>query len=172
MPNWCDNTLVSKKEVIDSIITDMEVDFNTVVPCPSILHNVAATPKEKYWNNVVDDASLDNSKRLLTDEDLKWLSATYGATDWYEFCNKFWGTKWNSQDTYRPDDNSVTFLTAWSPPMGFYEALSRKFPTDEIIIFAHEDGVGMHFTSTFLGGVEIFTEEIESDDEEGGDSDE
>ena len=68
----------------------------------------------------------------------------YGCTDWYEFANKFWGTKWNAYDieVTRNSEDTVTyqFDTAWACPMLVIEALGEQNPELTISIsFADED---------------------------------
>lgn len=54
----------------------------------------------------------------------------YGATDWYEWCCKNWGTKWNAHNTEVPDIDKaeVYFDTAWSRPMPVLQKLSEMYP--------------------------------------------
>jgi hypothetical protein len=53
----------------------------------------------------------------------------HGYANWYDFCVNTWGTKWDTDAydtvTLPADSNNVTFGfdTAWSPPIGVYEAL-------------------------------------------------
>jgi hypothetical protein len=49
-------------------------------------------------------------------------------SDWYSWNVNNWGTKWDTGvDLVEKADNSVTlsFDTAWSPPIGFYAALEE-----------------------------------------------
>ena len=54
----------------------------------------------------------------------------YGAKDWYDWSIQNWGTKWNAHDTIvnDPGEANVYFHTAWSAPLPFLDALSRKYP--------------------------------------------
>ena len=56
--------------------------------------------------------------------------ANYGAKDWYNWRRKHWGTKWNAHDTILndPSEANVYFHTAWSAPIPFLDALSKKYP--------------------------------------------
>ena len=40
---------------------------------------------------------------------------TYGCDTWYDWCCKYWGTKWNACDVYI-NGNVICFQTAWSVP--------------------------------------------------------
>jgi hypothetical protein len=59
----------------------------------------------------------------------------YGATTWYDWCIKNWGTKWNSYDTWKSEENGFQFSTAWSAPHPVIEALARKYPD---VFITHE----------------------------------
>ena len=66
----------------------------------------------------------------------------YGADDWYNWRCKNWGCKWDASESgfwKDGDDWVVSFQTPWSPPEGFMETLSKKFPNmDFILQFADE----------------------------------
>ena len=41
----------------------------------------------------------------------------YGCGDWYGWCNRNWGTKWNAYDVhFDQESQSIHFLTAWDTP--------------------------------------------------------
>lgn len=64
----------------------------------------------------------------------------YGNDSWYDWCNRNWGTKWNSSNTYILNDNEVEFDTAWSCPIGVLKELSKQFSDVEIYVeYADED---------------------------------
>jgi len=146
MPNWCENTLRASKKVIDSIVDSTgNVNFNLIKHLPSVLNKISAS-STPFWSD---------SKEPLTEQDKEWLQAEFGATDWYAWCITNWGTKWNASYTYRTEDDVITFSTAWSPPEGFYEALSRKFPNEILVTTALEEGCGYHFERHYHNGVRI-----------------
>lgn len=61
----------------------------------------------------------------------------YKAKDWYEFCNKYWGTKWNSLDTEMIEtSNGIMFYfeTAWCMPDKIYEAILKKIEEEKLNI--------------------------------------
>lgn len=64
----------------------------------------------------------------------------YGATTWYDWCTKNWGTKWNALDSEIKSEDIIEFTTAWSVPVPIIEQLSKMYP-DEIvnIMWADED---------------------------------
>ena len=53
----------------------------------------------------------------------------YGCGDWYGWCNRNWGTKWNAYDIhFDQESQSIHFLTAWDTPMPVIDKLSQMFP--------------------------------------------
>ena len=52
----------------------------------------------------------------------------YDAMTWYEWCNKNWGTKWNSCDNCSDlKKRTIIFSTAWSCPIPIVIALAQNF---------------------------------------------
>lgn len=52
----------------------------------------------------------------------------YGAANWYDWCCKYWGTKWDAchaERTEREDCVEIIFDTAWSTPTGIWERLFK-----------------------------------------------
>lgn len=79
----------------------------------------------------------------------------YGAKDWYDWCNKHWGTKWGDCDTSltsSPDAGYAvfSFQSAWSPPTQGIEHISRKWSNLAFLLSYEEGGMG------FLGTDAIF----------------
>ena len=58
----------------------------------------------------------------------------YGATTWYDWSIKNWGTKWNSMDASF-DGYGGSFSTAWDGVTTLIQKLSEKFPD---LIFEYE----------------------------------
>ena len=55
----------------------------------------------------------------------------YGFATWYDWCCKYWGTKWNSYDG-DAKGNVIEFSTAWSSPSPIISKLAEMFPDVEI----------------------------------------
>ena len=54
----------------------------------------------------------------------------YGASTWYEWRIRHWGTKWDAygfEDAPLRQDGQITFLTAWSPPHPVMQRLTAQF---------------------------------------------
>lgn len=63
----------------------------------------------------------------------------YGCFDWYEWSNRFWGTKWNACETHVDDDNlSIYFETAWAPVPELIQKLSAKLRMPIYMQFSEE----------------------------------
>jgi hypothetical protein len=132
MPNWCANSLKLVATTPDSEkkLTEIVQElaraktagesagiFNLIKPVPEALMITAG-----YLGDTVEQAALVEKEK----ENLK----TYGYKNWYDFCIGEWGTKWDARNVdedepYTIEGNAVTmsFDTAWSPPMEIYYAL-------------------------------------------------
>ena len=76
----------------------------------------------------------------------------YGDSQWYHWCNKNWGTKWNvSEDAEVDYDEStkeyiICFDTAWSPPYGIIDKYSEMCSDGEFDWeYENEDYDGHHY---------------------------
>lgn len=66
---------------------------------------------------------------------------TTGCTNWYEWSNEYWGTKWNSCGFERIDDNIIQFDTAWNIPIPIFKELFKKYQDREIEIWFADEGI-------------------------------
>lgn len=66
----------------------------------------------------------------------------YGFTTWYDWriCN--WGTKWNSCDNIKTDEDCFEFSTAWSAPHPIIEKLARIFPKIRFVHYWADEDIG------------------------------
>lgn len=133
MPNWCFNTIrveglkadVEKfLEAIKGNEKQPYFDFNGVIPMPEELRGTQSPN--------------DN------EEQAKILTEKYGASDWYDWAIKNWGTKWNCTaiDDWDITDcknneaiATINVDTAWSPPTEFLVKASEIYPS---LIFSNE----------------------------------
>ena len=142
MPNHIQNKLfvsASNKETLNYFLDSIKgtnnfddaeqvIDFNTIIPMPSVLNDTESsttTHESIYYYLMMNDKlnlvdkilpfpSLYSADRVLknkTEEKLKEmyeLGEKYfveifnkcSAIDWYEWRCKNWGTKWNAYDSY------------------------------------------------------------------------
>ena len=68
----------------------------------------------------------------------------YGATTWYDWSIKNWGTKWNSYDSWKGDDKGFQFSTAWSAPHPVLDALAKKYPDVRITHEWADEDIGQN----------------------------
>ena len=68
----------------------------------------------------------------------------YGATTWYDWSIKNWGTKWNSYDAWKGDNHGFQFSTAWSAPHPVLDALAKKYPDVRITHEWADEDIGQN----------------------------
>lgn len=69
----------------------------------------------------------------------------YGATTWYDWSIKHWGTKWNNApDTPVWDEKTgcLHFDTAWSMPEPIFKELSRQYPDLNLDVSWADEDIG------------------------------
>ena len=158
MPNHCANDLYiyGNLEIRDEFIeacttTDNEESEEHI----SILHTQYPCPKELQETTATILVDRDENPELWD----KWVAnkEKYGAKDWYDWCNKYWGTKWGDygdfleqHDEYR---TQISFNSAWSPPVLGIMEVSKKWPDLEFSIEYFEAGMG------YAGGDKIINGE-------------
>jgi hypothetical protein len=122
MPNWCSNNLTLSHDdpvMIQRVVraADNGGLFQEFVPCPEPLLNTTAGSHS--------DADQQAQLEILEDANLH----AYGARNWYDWCVSNWGTKWDTSDPFvsSKDTNtiSLSFDTAWSPPVLFYQRMEE-----------------------------------------------
>lgn len=98
----------------------------------------------------------------------------YGYSQWYDWCNEKWGTKWNvGKDVdveYDSDDEkySICFNTAWSPPYGIIKEYSILCSDDEFYWeYENEDYDGHHILTKEGNNIIDSVIDYEEDEEEG-----
>lgn len=127
MPNWCNNVL----QVLDDKKIDLKKDLN------------------KFKDETGD---IDFQKILPCPEEF------YKDDRWYNWCVNNWGTKWSCDGcSFSEDGKSVSFSTAWSPPIGVVKELSKILDCDLRLIYS-EPGMNFH------GEYQVFKDGYISDD--------
>lgn len=120
MPNWCENRLyiegdreeISKlKELAE--FKEGEFWFSKIVPIPKSLLEV----------NRDDERTPDAIQNIKL----------HGYPNWYEWCMANWGCRSLPDNDVHvisdcKDSLSLSFLTAWNPPLNLIEEVSKKFP--------------------------------------------
>jgi hypothetical protein len=107
---------------------------------------------EKCMYEAAHRHSLDCNLREARQE--KANLERFGFGNWYDWRIANWGTKWNVGKDVDIDNLSecnitLSFATAWSPPIPVVEALSRKYPEIEVTLRYIE--TGCWFAGTVFG---------------------
>jgi len=66
--------------------------------------------------------------------------------NWYNWCVKNWGTKWDIEATLSVEDKyelGYGFDSAWSPPVEAFEKISKKYP--KLVFWLDYDEPSMGF---------------------------
>lgn len=126
MPNWCDNKLTIGHSD-SSIVARARNAFmnrqllNEFIPIPHELKIVSGRIGTE-----------NDPKQVLLVAQYAINKAKYGYKDWYDFSIGEWGTKWdvgydknlNNAPFYENQNEfTVTFESAWSPPINAYDKL-------------------------------------------------
>ena len=124
MPNWCNNTVSiahQDPEKLRALVAAVnEGKFcDHVIPVPEDLKITAG-----YLGADDNPEQIELVRKTMANVE------KYGVGNWYDFCVARWGTKWDvdAYDTVEFDPAGVTFGfdSAWSPPIGIYEALVEQ----------------------------------------------
>ena len=122
MPNWCENNVTithdddnKLKELHEAMIKGTFLSF--VIPIPEELQNPLTS-------------SYGGPDREFKDKYRKKMIKKHGFESWYDFCVEKWGTKWEVE-IHSPMLNDegelfASFSSAWSPPTGVYQELTRQ----------------------------------------------
>lgn len=115
---------------------------------------------ETVWQRCLEhkDENMDKSYEMgkILVENVK----NYGCPTWYEWAITNWGTKWDVCSEIELDDNSISFDTAWAPPVPVLAELSKRNPNKEVTCDWHEEG-GLEGMLAFLNGECTMDEERE-----------
>lgn len=133
MPNWVRNTLKviqgDPKEIFVFVRTEKSVfDFNKLIPMPD---------------------SIENSKEEVV------RPSGFKVPAWYSWAIDNWGTKWNACDaeySTKDPEHVIWFDTAWDPPVPVFEALAKRFPGHEVVVYSDEYMNHLHVTFTLNNG--------------------
>lgn len=157
MPNWCENELIitcndpiSFKKFIElSGIDKNNFKFNNIRPMPEQLRGISTggiTINEVAYTQWRTDKDGTNPTGIGNDE-IDELYQKYGASNWYDWCCKYWGVKWDVQDVdymgldFDNREAHLYFSTAWSPPEEMYDYIRLHFPGIDMNWFYKESGM-------------------------------
>jgi hypothetical protein len=138
MPNWCNNVVELYHEDKEMIVRAKDAfkrgEFlNEFIPVPADLQITAGR---------VGDG--DAQKELEAKQAANFEKHGYAA--WYDFCINEWGTKWDVGgddailNEYDVHSITLTFDSAWAPPINAYEKLEEL--GFQIRAYYYEPGMG------------------------------
>jgi hypothetical protein len=178
MPNHCENDLYvqGEKSDVDALLLHIgmykpqpEFDFNTLIPYPDPFKAMDDDRESLpslvgiYRDNPEYPAMVAAREAAIAAYEEKWGTRENGYNSGgYEWCIKYWGTKWNAYDVKRRDYDGrvcITFQTAWAPPIPVIIELAKRFPTCTITLEYFERGM------EFAGGFTCESEEDHWEDE-------
>ena len=120
MPNWCHNELIIEGKAKE------------------------ITAFKKKARSEYGPLSLD--KLHKKPDGLKGTVAGVDNYNWYDWCLKNWGTKWDVIEATLAangkDNMSYEFLSAWAPPVAWLRKVSKDYPGLEFTLRYDEPGVG------------------------------
>jgi hypothetical protein len=126
MPNWCDNEMTIS-HADKAMIEKAKLSWNS----GKFLSSLIPIPEE-LMNTVAGFVGGDEQKEL--EKKQKANLEKYGYANWYDYAVNEWGTKWDfgynqdeGNEIFEEDDHifSVSFLSAWSPPIQAYDKLQQ-----------------------------------------------
>lgn len=104
-------------------------------------------PEEVFRRNSEKMAAADESEReALYNAGRQYVSnyEQYGATTWYGWSIRNWGTKWNACETWIIDDDTIIFETAWSSPLPILRKLIELYPQFRIELWWADEDVAQN----------------------------
>jgi len=181
MPNWVYNglTIEGHPHQVEALIDQMNLPFtDSIKPNGDLAYSVE---ERKYTNpifsfrNIIAPTDLDAYHSQPTFPEKFDISFT--GSDWYNFNNREWGTKWDvavsDEDKYPTTtmqgpivngDNKVVyynFETAWSRPIPALIKLSEQYP-ELLMTLSYEEETGWGGEMEFLRGTIISESEYEN----------
>ena len=143
---------------LDSDVEENQFDFNGIVPMPEELENMSspldiveteeeAKEKNDEWNKNEFHKRSDGKHqiRAITQATKERLLKEYGATDWYDWSIRNWGTKWNSYSVKYIDSGedfiALQMDTAWDTPRVIWNELEERGYTIDGIIWGEVDQI-------------------------------
>ena len=138
MPNWCNNDLTlthADPEMLDRAEKAFRAGafLSEWIPIPEPL------------KETMSGAYSDPYRKELHEFTQKLNVKYFGYTNWYDFCLKEWGTKWDvgGEDATcvrERDSILLSFESAWSPPTEVYYKLQEL--GFDVVAWYWEPGVG------------------------------
>lgn len=130
---------------------DREIDAD-------LLKRMEEDAKKSY--PMVEDKTITGIGKQYVDNVLN-----YGTDDWYDWCCRFWGTKWNACEP-NVYDNIIEFNTAWSSVPQLILKLAQKFPDITIHYYYADEDFGNNVGAFTFHGEDVDVYQPEGGSEE------
>jgi len=150
MPNWCNNQMdiSGTKEMMDEVESALKEGelLGKLLPVPPELNITAGS----LGHNTPEQLELEEKEKANREK--------YGYANWYDYCVNEWGTKWDislvSYERLSETEITLSFDTAWAPPIVAYEKLVEM----GYAIRAYYYEPGMAFCGRFEDGFDEYYE--------------
>ena len=106
------------------------------------------------------------------EEERKNRIAKYGFDGWYNWCRKHWDAKWHENLLHveyvdGASTGSITFESAWTPPLAGYGKISEQFPNLKFEFYYEEPSMAYCGDAIIQNGmIDDDCREYVNDDEE------
>ena len=140
------NNFTAKTRKDDIFPLDRIFDFNKIIPEPETKEDCPA------------DCIVNKDSHVQLTPGKEWFN-------WYEWHNKYWGTKWNAYDEYiQVGKSTITFVfsTAWSAPFPIYEKLADEYDFKFTVKYADE-AIGSNCGKISYDPTAGYSEQYDSD---------
>ena len=156
MPNWCENDLIISCD--DPAIFKSFVEMSGIATDTFLFNNIRPMP-EKLRSISTGGICIDGVQYThwyekpgaepvgITADEMEELYHEYGASNWYDWCCKYWGCKWDLQYadvcglSYEENEARLHFETPWGPPEELYDYIRLHFPEIRMNWFYKEEGM-------------------------------
>lgn len=185
MPNHVTTRIKAPEHVIQALVSDNRIDFETLIPYPGKfdwngVSGSAETLAEKAVGGPVSENPLLASLQLAARDraDIKALSddefeqfvqmlRNHRSTGFFhqmDFAREKWGTKWNAYESVVDAAAGIaSFDTAWSFPEPVITALSERFPDYDIAVEYADEDIGSNCGKLLFRAGKIVERDVAGD---------
>ena len=163
MPNHCNarisisNPTKKQKEILKKI-EKAEGLCRYYKPFPNEFDGIINGSTTIDGKSVRQWREIDGKSVALSEKELKELKEKYGATNWYDWCNFNWGTKWGCYE-FGIDDDVIQFTSAWCPiGENIIEMFAKDFPSFH---YDYEEETGWGAEFDYEDGKCIFSQQYD-----------
>lgn len=167
MPNWTSNTLQvdgpGAADFFAAVAKDPDDNFiATFIPMPEELQSITTGACTIEGEGVTEWRDGPEGRPVkITDIERQHILDLYGTISWYDWAIQNWGTKWSAAEvTVDAAAGSITFDTAWAPPLVAIDTISTMFPRVTFTLAYAEGGAGFYGTMVFENGTLVESEEF------------